>query len=85
MHYLKTSEVDGPYVQISGRKIAKVTALLGTVLAAILLIGAIVNLYLVQNNDVKLGLIVGYTVFFAGSVAGFTNARRAELFGSVAA
>lgn len=60
-------------------------ATLGVLIAAILLVGAIINLYLVQNNNVRLGLIGGYTATFALSVGVLTNARRAELFGSTAA
>ena len=45
----------------------------------------VVNLYLVQNNGVRLGLIGGYTTAFAFSIALLTNARRAELFASTAA
>lgn len=50
-----------------------------------MLVGAIVNLYFVQNNATKLGLIGMYTALFAGSVGILTNARRAELFASTAA
>jgi hypothetical protein len=55
------------------------------VVAAILLVGAVVNLYIVQNNDVRLGLIGGYTTAFALSIGLLTNARRTELFASTAA
>jgi hypothetical protein len=55
------------------------------VLAAVLLIGAIVNLYLVSKPKAKLGLVAMYTILFASSVALCTNARRAELFASTAA
>lgn len=55
------------------------------VLAAILLIGAIVNLYLVPNPKAKLGLVAMYTMLFASSMALCTNARRAEVFAATAA
>lgn len=58
---------------------------LGIVLAAILLIGAIVNLYLVSKPKAKLGLVAMYTTLFATSIALCTNARRAELFAATAA
>jgi hypothetical protein len=54
-------------------------------IAAILLVGAVVNLYVVQNNNVRLGLIGGYTAAFALSLGVLTNAKRAELYGSTAA
>jgi hypothetical protein len=42
-------------------------------IAAILLVGAVINLYLVQNNNVRLGLIGGYTVAFALSLGVLRN------------
>ena len=55
------------------------------VLAAVILIITIVTLYLVTNNNVRLGLICAFTVGFALSVHLLTNARRAELFAATAA
>lgn len=60
-------------------------AVLSILLAAILLIGSIVNLYLVQDNLKRLGLVGVYTAVFAASVGILSNARRAELFASTAA
>jgi hypothetical protein len=60
-------------------------AVIHILLAAVLLFGAIFNLYLVQNNQKRLGLIAGYTVLFALCVGLLTNARRAEVFGACAA
>lgn len=56
-----------------------------TLLAALLLIGAIVVLYKVQSASWRLGWIGAFTSLFAGSVGLLTNARRAELFGATAA
>jgi len=58
---------------------------LSTIIAAILLIGAIVNLYLVTNDNLRLILIAVYTGFFAATVGLLTSARRAEVYGSTAA
>lgn len=55
------------------------------ILAAVLLFGAIYNLYYVTNNERRLGLIAGYTVTFAACVGFATNARRSEVFGACAA
>jgi hypothetical protein len=60
-------------------------AVLALTIAAILLIGAIVNLYLVPDPKAKLGLVAMYTLLFASSVALCTNARRAEVFAATAA
>lgn len=54
-------------------------------LAAILLIGAIMNLHFVTSSSAKLGLVAMYTLLFALSVALLTNARRVELFAATAA
>ncbi len=69
---------------LSERRIARVVGAIGIILAAALLVGAFVNLYLVQNNDVRLCFIGGYTSAFSLSVGLFKNAKRAELFASTA-
>ncbi|KAH7395134.1 hypothetical protein DE146DRAFT_697131 [Phaeosphaeria sp. MPI-PUGE-AT-0046c] len=65
--------------------VVRTVGALGIVLAAVLLIGAIVNLYLVSEPKAKLGLVAMYTTLFATSIALCTNARRAELFAATAA
>jgi hypothetical protein len=65
--------------------IVQTVATLDLIIAAILLIGAIVNLYLVTSPSAKLGLVAMYTILFASSVALCTNARRAEVFAATAA
>jgi uncharacterized membrane protein YjjB (DUF3815 family) len=67
------------------RKINRAVAIISIVLATVLLIVSIVTLYVVRNNDVRLGLICAFTAMFACSVQLLTNARRAELFASTAA
>ncbi|KAI1358664.1 hypothetical protein F5Y08DRAFT_321302 [Xylaria arbuscula] len=69
----------------SGRKIASFIAYLSTVLAVLLLFGAILVLYKVNSNDVKLGLIALFTLLFAASTGLLTNAKRSEVFASTAA
>lgn len=54
-------------------------------LAAILLFGAICNLYWVVDEKKRLGLIAGYTVAFAACVGFATNAKRSEVFAGCAA
>jgi hypothetical protein len=58
---------------------------LSILLAAILLIGAVVALYLVQSNLIRLGLIGGFTALFALAVGVLTTATRGEIFASTAA
>ncbi|KAF2828506.1 hypothetical protein CC86DRAFT_437849 [Ophiobolus disseminans] len=69
----------------SDRAISSFVAWFSTLLAAVLLIGAIVILYKVHSPDWRLGLIATFTTLFAGSVGLLTNARRAELFAATAA
>lgn len=54
-------------------------------LAALLLVGAIAVLYVVNSDKVKLGLIAIFTTIFAASVGLLTNAKRSEIFGATAA
>ncbi|KAF2033187.1 hypothetical protein EK21DRAFT_98475 [Setomelanomma holmii] len=65
--------------------VVRTAAALDIALAAVLLIGAIVILYLVARPKAKLGFIAMFTVLFAFSVALCTNARRAEVFAATAA
>lgn len=53
--------------------------------AAILLIGAVLALYWVRSPGAQLGILAGFTIFFAGSLAILTNARRQDVFAAVAA
>jgi hypothetical protein len=65
--------------------IVRTVSALNMLLAAILLIGAIVNLYYVSSPKAKLGLVAMYTALFALSVALLTTAKRAEVFAAAAA
>lgn len=69
----------------SAARISVVVNTVSVVLAAALLFGAIYNLYYVDQDQVKLGLIAVYTLAFALSVSVMSNARRAEVFGASAA
>jgi hypothetical protein len=59
-------------------------AIVSTINAAALLIGAITSLYMVESPKKKLGIIAAFTLLFAGNVGFLTSARRAELFGAAA-
>lgn len=69
----------------SGDEIAAFISFLSTILATLLLVGAILVLYKVANNDLRLGLIALFTVVFAASVGLLTKASMAEVFGATAA
>ncbi|KAF2117279.1 hypothetical protein BDV96DRAFT_23373 [Lophiotrema nucula] len=66
-------------------RITVFVTILSTVVAAMLLVGAIVNLYVVKSQKWRLGLIAIYTALFATTVALLTSARRAEVFAATAA
>ena len=70
---------------VSARRISIVVGLINVILAASFLFGAIYNLYYVGKDQIKLGLIAGYTVAFALCISLVTNARRSEIFGVCAA
>jgi hypothetical protein len=77
--------VDESITLYSMRKVNRAVAILSMVIAAVLLIVSIVTLYLVTNNNARLGLICAFTILFALTIHFLTNARRAELFASTAA
>ena len=54
-------------------------------MAAVLLFGAVLNLYYVTSERKRLGLVVGYTVIFAVCVGLVTTARRVEIFAACSA
>lgn len=64
---------------------SRFVAAVSVMIAAVLMIGAILDLYFVKRPISKLGLTAGFTMLFAISVGTLTNARRAEMFGATAA
>ena len=70
---------------ISERRIRIIVAFVNIILAAILLFGAVYNLYYVKDERKRLGLIAGYTLAFAICVGFMTNAKRSEVFAACAA
>lgn len=84
-HSSNTVVQDGRIGYASDVKISNFVAYLSTILAALLLVGAIAVLYKVRSPELKLGLIGLFTAIFAASVGILTNARRAEVFGATAA
>jgi len=69
----------------TGHHVAWTVSVISIIFAAILLIGAIISLYYVTNPKATLGMIGGYTMLFAMSIALLTNARRVEIFAATAA
>jgi hypothetical protein len=65
--------------------VRRAVLVISTVIAALLLIGAIVGLYFVSRPASKLGMIAAFTTLFAASVGGLTSAKRQEVFAASAA
>ena len=72
-------------IYISERSISRFVGFISTVLAAVLLFGAIISLYFVKNERALLGMVACWTVLFAFCVGVLTNAKREQIFGSTAA
>lgn len=81
----KTTSMTDQTEYIKEKHVTWVAAGISTAVAAILLLGAIVLLRLLQDENAQLGVIAMFTVLFAASVGVLTNARRAEIFASTAA
>jgi len=80
-HHVRNSSV----ASYSDYRLGVVVGAINVIVAAGMLFGAIYNLYYVQSEQKKLGLIAGYTVAFAICIGLLTNARRSEVFGACAA
>jgi hypothetical protein len=83
--FFQTTTPDNRTTYISERSISNFVAILSTILASVLLFGAIISLYIVQNKHALLGMLSGWTVLFAACVGLLTNARRDQIFGATAA
>jgi len=83
--FFQTSAPDGRTTYTSEHLISQFVVIFSTVLAAVLLFGAIISLYIVQNKHALLGMLSGWTVLFAACVGLLTNARRDQIFGATAA
>ena len=69
----------------SERTVKKVIAGISIIMAALLLEGAIVALYLITDPRIRLGLIALFMVLFAGGIGLLSNAKRSEMFAATAA
>lgn len=81
----QTSTPDGRTTYISEAAISRFIAILSTILAAVLLFGAIVSLYIVKSEKALLGMLSAWTVLIAACVGLLTNARRDQVFAATAA
>ncbi|KAF2472369.1 uncharacterized protein BDR25DRAFT_220410, partial [Lindgomyces ingoldianus] len=62
-----------------------VVAIISTLVAVVLLIGAITSLCFVNRSGAKLGMRAGFTTLFAASVGLLTSAKRQEISAASAA
>jgi hypothetical protein len=81
----QSSASDSKSKYIQERSVARFVAVFSTILAAIMLFGAIISLYVVNNQNALLGMLSGWTVLFAACVGLLTNAKRDQIFGITAA
>ncbi len=82
---MKTTQITEETEYINEGHVTWVAAIVSTVIAAILLLGAIILLRLVKEENAQLGFVAMFMILFAISVSLLTNARRAEMFASTAA
>ena len=85
LHQNANQNTDNGVKYYSATVVRRIVTGFSIVLAALLLEGAIVALYLVTSPHVKLGLLALFTALFAASVGLLTNARRSEMFAATAA
>ncbi|KAI0136336.1 hypothetical protein BJ170DRAFT_7181 [Xylariales sp. AK1849] len=71
--------------RFKSRSVAIAASVIDTLVAAILLIGAIVSFYFITNPLAKLLALVGFMVVFAVTVTLMTQARPVEIFAATAA
>lgn len=76
---------DGQIAYASDIHIARFVNVISIFLAAMLLIGAIIGLYVVESPKKRLAMLATFTVLFAIGVGLLTNARKPELFAATAA
>jgi len=81
----QTSTPTDRQTYISSSRLTTFTEILSTILASLLLFGAIISLYIVKNQKALLGMVSGWTVLFAACVGVLTNAKRDQIFGATAA
>ncbi|KAF2434200.1 hypothetical protein EJ08DRAFT_676152 [Tothia fuscella] len=69
------------------KRVELAVTFISTCAAAVLLIGAILALFFVSDRKpgARLGILAGFTMFFALSLAMLTNARRQDVFAATAA
>ncbi|CAK1356504.1 hypothetical protein CB0940_10959 [Cercospora beticola] len=67
------------------RRVRWVVSSVSISIAALLLVGSIITLYLVRNPDVRLGLLIVFILLFAIGIRISTSASRENIFAATAA
>lgn len=78
-------DIHGNTVHYSQEGIARLSAVVGTVIASLLLVGSIVVLYLVSSMNIRLTIIGIFTTIFSLGLGLLTNGRMVEVFSAAAA
>jgi hypothetical protein len=71
-----TSRPENGQAYVSHRQITRAVTIISTLLASVLLFGAIISLYIVKNQNALLSMVSGWTVLFAAYLGLLTNAKR---------
>ncbi|CAG8957585.1 hypothetical protein HYFRA_00010451 [Hymenoscyphus fraxineus] len=83
--FFKTSKLENGQAYVSQHNLSRFISFLSTLLAAILLLGAIVSLYTVKDEKALLFMVCGWTVLFASCVGFLMSAKRDAVFAATAA
>jgi hypothetical protein len=85
IHTSQAGKRDRQIAYVSDIYIVRFVNVISISMAAILLIGAIIGLYVVQSPKKRLGMMATFTILFGIGVGLLTNVRKLELFAATAA
>ena len=73
------------FTMLSDDRVRRTTRVVAVVLASIMPILSIVVLYYVSSSDIRIGLIIVFSILFSGVVALVSEARNVEVMAATAA
>lgn len=79
------SKLHGNTVRYSHESIARLSAVAGTIIASLLLIGSIAVLYFLDSMKMRLAAIGGFSALFSITLGLLTSGRLVEMFSATAA
>jgi len=85
-HRLKRPfDEEARYFEYKDKSVLRVANILSSVISSTLLVGAILGLYFVKSNLIRLGIVAAFTQLFSLVLILITNARKVEVFAATAA